>query len=229
MEQNKTSKYFKYAIGEIILVVIGILIALQVNNWNEDRKIRSIEQTLLNDLKIELNANFKALQHVINEHKKSLKAAQELMVLSKKPRELMNTPDSTANHLISSMNINWTYNPQKGILNSIISSGQLNYIKNKELKYLIASIDDVTEDALESTAQIERDKSALLNPAFINGFLIENNQMVGYDVKGVFQSPQFWMATSGLFVGNRIGGIEEENNLLNMIQKMIELINKELK
>ena len=36
--ENKTGKYFKYALGEIILVVIGILIALQINNWNEDRK-----------------------------------------------------------------------------------------------------------------------------------------------------------------------------------------------
>jgi hypothetical protein len=39
--ENKTSKYFKYAIGEIILVVIGILIALQINNWNEKRKIEN--------------------------------------------------------------------------------------------------------------------------------------------------------------------------------------------
>ena len=38
METGKKAKYFKYAIGEIILVVIGILIALQINNWNENRK-----------------------------------------------------------------------------------------------------------------------------------------------------------------------------------------------
>ena len=38
MTNNKTAKYLTYAIGEIILVVIGILIALQINNWNEDRK-----------------------------------------------------------------------------------------------------------------------------------------------------------------------------------------------
>ena len=38
--ENKTSKYFKYAIGEIVLVVIGILIALQINNWNESRKLQ---------------------------------------------------------------------------------------------------------------------------------------------------------------------------------------------
>jgi len=41
MKQNKTGKYFKYAIGEIVLVVIGILIALQINNWNEVRKEKS--------------------------------------------------------------------------------------------------------------------------------------------------------------------------------------------
>ncbi|PJB18813.1 MAG: hypothetical protein CO117_06955 [Flavobacteriaceae bacterium CG_4_9_14_3_um_filter_33_16] len=53
--ENKTSKYFKYAIGEIILVVIGILIALQINNWNEGRKENQKEkatlQRFLNDLK----------------------------------------------------------------------------------------------------------------------------------------------------------------------------------
>lgn len=38
LSEGKTGKYLKYAIGEIILVVIGILIALQINNWNEERK-----------------------------------------------------------------------------------------------------------------------------------------------------------------------------------------------
>ena len=47
MEQNKTGKYFKYAIGEIILVVIGILIALSINNWNEDRKDKVREKATL--------------------------------------------------------------------------------------------------------------------------------------------------------------------------------------
>ena len=55
MEQNKTGKYFKYAIGEIILVVIGILIALQINNWNENNKLEAktqdYYQQLLEDLK----------------------------------------------------------------------------------------------------------------------------------------------------------------------------------
>jgi len=228
MSENKTGKYLKYAIGEIVLVVIGILIALQVNDWNEVRKVKVIEQTLLKDIKIELSANLKALKEVILEHEKSLSAAQELMVLSRKPRELINLPETTVERLVGTMNKNWTYNPQKGILNSIISSGQLNYISNKELRYLIASIDDITEDTIESTAEIERDKAALLNPSFKNGFLIENGQMLGYSVKGVLQVPEFWMVTKGLFVDNRIDGIEEENNLKDLIQKMLNLIDQEI-
>ena len=57
MEQNKTAKYFKYAIGEIILVVIGILIALSINNWNEQRKLQNEELQLLFDLKTNLESN----------------------------------------------------------------------------------------------------------------------------------------------------------------------------
>jgi len=49
MEKNKTGKYLKYAIGEIILVVIGILIALQLNNWNEDRKANKREKLFLQE------------------------------------------------------------------------------------------------------------------------------------------------------------------------------------
>jgi len=47
MEKNKTGKYFKYAIGEIVLVVVGILIALQINNWNESKKEGRLEQQLI--------------------------------------------------------------------------------------------------------------------------------------------------------------------------------------
>lgn len=58
LSESKTGKYIKYAVGEIVLVVIGILIALQVNNWNEGRKsklqqtvfLKNIRQDLMNDL-----------------------------------------------------------------------------------------------------------------------------------------------------------------------------------
>ena len=51
MEKNKTEKYFKYAIGEIVLVVIGLLIALQINNQSENRKLQNEELNLLLEVK----------------------------------------------------------------------------------------------------------------------------------------------------------------------------------
>jgi len=65
MEKNKTGKYLKYAIGEIILVVIGILIALQINNWNETRKIRGKEIDYLTNLKTDLQFSILELEEFI--------------------------------------------------------------------------------------------------------------------------------------------------------------------
>jgi hypothetical protein len=57
MEQNKTGKYLKYAIGEIVLVMVGILLALQVNNWNEMRKERAKEYGYLGRLQEDLSSD----------------------------------------------------------------------------------------------------------------------------------------------------------------------------
>jgi hypothetical protein len=54
LEKNKTGKYFKYAIGEIILVAIGILIALSINNWNESKKLKAEEIEILNNFRASL-------------------------------------------------------------------------------------------------------------------------------------------------------------------------------
>jgi len=57
LSEGKTGKYFKYAIGEIVLVVIGILIALQINNWNEDQKKKELEKIMLENLVENLEQN----------------------------------------------------------------------------------------------------------------------------------------------------------------------------
>ena len=73
--ENKTSRYFKYAFGEIILVVIGILIALQINNWNEIRKNNTkrinYQRSLINDINKDIASIDTALIYIeksINEH-----------------------------------------------------------------------------------------------------------------------------------------------------------------
>ena len=57
---GKAGSYLKYAIGEIVLVVIGILIALQINNWNQERKIKQKETIVLKELLTSINSDLKA-------------------------------------------------------------------------------------------------------------------------------------------------------------------------
>ncbi|MGX1927930.1 DUF6090 family protein [Flagellimonas sp. 2504JD4-2] len=59
LDQNKMGKYLKYAIGEIVLVVIGILIALQINNWNEEKKLKNEEVRFLRNFKTSLKSDIK--------------------------------------------------------------------------------------------------------------------------------------------------------------------------
>ena len=73
LNEGKTSKYFKYAIGEIILVVIGILIALQINNWNENKKVKEKERQVLTEIISDLEFTLQDLDRVVNSRTNNLK------------------------------------------------------------------------------------------------------------------------------------------------------------
>ncbi len=79
--KTTAGKYLKYAIGEIVLVVIGILIALQVNDWNEQRKERVAERKILNEILIDLESAQKDLIKDIEINEDNLSAAEELKLL----------------------------------------------------------------------------------------------------------------------------------------------------
>jgi hypothetical protein len=66
MEKNKTGKYLKYAVGEIILVVLGILIALQINNWNENQKLNTKKQAYYSQLLDDLSKDLQFSKTTIN-------------------------------------------------------------------------------------------------------------------------------------------------------------------
>jgi len=69
--ENKTGKYLKYAIGEMILVVLGILIALQINNWNEARKSKSTEVYVLTEILSNLSEDAVILKDIIAQRQKA--------------------------------------------------------------------------------------------------------------------------------------------------------------
>ena len=131
LNEGKTTKYFKYAIGEIVLVVIGILIALQVNSWKEERRNNTKEQQILSQLKEEYTANLLQLEQKIAHRKKIIKAATKVLEYIDEPTKI--SEDS----LISQLNIligNPTFKP---IENNLINSGNILLIKNEKLNQLL--------------------------------------------------------------------------------------------
>ena len=84
--EGRLSKYLLYAIGEIALVMIGILLALQVNNWNEHKKERIAEEKILSDLKEELYTNRLKIVHSENRREALLLPVDEHMGLLSESR-----------------------------------------------------------------------------------------------------------------------------------------------
>jgi len=78
MNENKTSRYLKYAVGEIILVVIGILLALQINTWNENRKIRAFQSEIITLIDENLKQDSISLAREIQQSKKALASTDYL-------------------------------------------------------------------------------------------------------------------------------------------------------
>jgi len=74
IKENKVSKYLLYAIGEIVLVVVGIFIALQLNNWNESRKERIIELSILNELLSDANSDLISLNEDVYLNKRAIES-----------------------------------------------------------------------------------------------------------------------------------------------------------
>ena len=133
MNENKTSKYFKYAIGEIILVVIGILIALQINNWNQNRTNENLEAKyqvrLLEDLKEE-----KAIMEATLNYSEEVKRhAKKAITLFENP---LKNEEDPAEGLIDFYQASQIQSPAsaKSTYQELIASGQINLIKNDDLK-----------------------------------------------------------------------------------------------
>ncbi len=98
LNEGKTTKYFKYAIGEIILVVIGILIALQINNWNENQKSKKDERYVLTEVLKNLEEDALLVDEIIAQRQKA-KAA--VISLQKFVNSRTKDTDSLQFHLVN--------------------------------------------------------------------------------------------------------------------------------
>ena len=135
--ENKTSKYLKYAIGEIVLVVIGILIALQVNNWNEVRKLKIEEQNTLRKLQREsemivdyLTLMCNSYDNYLTEIEASAKALHDKSLGNLSEQDFVSGVFSSAFYEAIS--------PPKSTYNELNSTGKIQHIESEIIKKSIS-------------------------------------------------------------------------------------------
>ena len=129
-DDNQFLKYSRYAIGEIVLVVIGILIALSINNWNGNRKETIQEQFILKRLSNDITSDLSQVSDeiaLIDKNSEELKFCIDV-ILQKKEASISVFRDN----LKSILNLS-SFNQNKTTFDNIISSGQIEYIKNQNL------------------------------------------------------------------------------------------------
>jgi hypothetical protein len=147
IEKNKTGKYFKYAIGEIILVMVGILLALQVNNWNQQRIAAQKEQLLLEALHNEFVENKSQLANVVSWHEKALVSTQ--YVISQFPIDPKTINLDTLDERMKYWYRRYTFNPSQGVIRSLVNTSSFELITDTELRALLVSWEDVLADYQE--------------------------------------------------------------------------------
>ena len=121
--------------------------------------------------------------------------------------------------------------PENGIINSIISTGQLNYIKEPQLKQALASLQDKVEEKMLSTESLMEDGAYYLNRDIYPklGYYIKDGKVITSNVKEIYSIPVFSIVLFGTFGGRRIGALKKEEELMSIYQNIINLIDGEIK
>lgn len=129
--QNRVMAYMRYAIGEIFLVVIGILIALQVNTWNHQRKDRKLEKQYLQDMLLDLKTDSLALNQELELSDQQIRAKRALMAFYNGHAY---PNDSLINFFFMQVDIMLHFNPVTTTLDEMKSTGNISVIRNVKLR-----------------------------------------------------------------------------------------------
>ena len=142
LSKGKTGKYLKYALGEIVLVVIGILIALSLNNWKENKKEQQEEYLALKSLHSEFIESRKRFNLIQGHNEYIFDGMRNLLKILDENRATEDLADSIYRNLNISSWSSATFEPSRGIINSLINSGKLNIVSNEKLKVQLVQWND---------------------------------------------------------------------------------------
>ena len=239
LTENKFSKYLLYAIGEIILVVFGILIALQLNNYNDNLKQQKQEHKILQNLKLDFEYNLSEMERSIQQLKNNKKAG--LKIIAQTGNKISNNADIDG--LIDQIVFTPVYFPQNGFLLELVSSGKLGIISNEILRNRLSSWFSILEN-LHDREQISLEYNRYLtlyiikNGSWLNadkvstdeqvreigfpesGFEIDNNEML--------KLPEFENFVENQVINQTIS-LGRQESCLKLNREIIKLLELEIK
>ena len=229
--ENNTSKYLKYAIGEIVLVVIGILIAIQLNDWRNDSINAKQKQQVLLTLKTDFEVSLTRLDTVYYHQERSLWKFR-------KSRDLIDSINYITDNTVFKENLGhggygYSFSPINGALRSAISSGDIHLINGERLTKLLFSWEDLVVDSYEEIEILRKYVNETYWPLLhkytqVTEIFRRNGSTHPSDFVGLFKDPLFENYTQDI--------IFKSNNYLQELKgirinnlEIIELIEKELK
>ena len=165
LTENKFTKYLLYAIGEIVLVVIGILIALQINNANEAKKERGKEISYLKNVKADLQKEIENNERFKAYHFEKAETCSTLLT-SKAPETIEDVQVYTDRYEL--VFIWFAFVPNNNTFKELLSSGNLNLIKNDSIKNGLLELDKLYANISSTEYHMRREYEAYLYDTHIN-------------------------------------------------------------
>jgi hypothetical protein len=235
-QKKTTGKYFKYAIGEIVLVVIGILIALQINNWNELQKNKKQELVILTNILQDLRVDKIKLKDIIDKRTNKVVSA-DIMV-----SYYHGTPIKNLNDYY----YHWTnvlyweeHNPRNIAFKELVNAGNVSIIKNTEIRTSLLEINASYEELFAVRKHLYDDYTIYLYKPFSKIFDYENGIKVWVDrnikidlsLEDVNSALQSKVIKNGFTLAsfNNTDLKEKTMLILKTVEKVISCIEKEIK
>ena len=221
LSKGKTARYFKYAIGEIILVVIGILIALQINTWNESRQNNIKERNIISEIHQEFLKNKEQLAFIKSRHQYHLQQIGKVVDLF--PINVTTTNlDSLSHYMLESL-ANWTFEPTQGRIQWLVNSTNFDLIKNEGLRDALLlwepTFEDYHEDEQYSIAFNKEELYPYLNKHFSRQLDLNDERM---DL-GVLETMEFENMMYSRR-GDLRAILHNDTNELQRLEQLIETI-----
>lgn len=180
LSEDKYSTYLLYAGGEMLLVVAGILLAFQIDNWGDIKKQKEIEKGYLVALESEFTQNHNMAELSITTYEDMLTAIGEMLKYTG-PKHTLVTEKETSTLLASGMMYANKYVPSPGILQDLINSGNLSQISNPLIRELLSEWFIILDNTSRTEAETFQHRSELLDLQVLHTPFVNIGRDIGYN------------------------------------------------